>query len=429
MFILKEERKGLISKMKPIFINNLTPQGDSPINNLNLQGDSEIQKGKRKEKDFSSYQCYHCDNMGHIAKNFPSRREEYKKRNIKRHHAHAVEDDEPPKKVTEEEIEDYVLFSALLGSVIPGEDTWLIDIGASKNMTGQRDILSSFKEKDFPQKVSLGDDYQYPIKGMGESTYKLDSGTPMRMKDVLYIPGLTKNLLSISTLNKKGFRVSFIDGEVIMWPKGKTIEDAIIIETKEGGLYKLKGHLDVALTHSTESPCELWHRKLANINYKALPYVRKVVKGLPEFKVDHEGVCKGCAQGKNIKNPFPKSDSKAEGILELIHSDVCGPMPSTSLSGYVYYVSFIDDYSRKTWFYFKAFILNLFERKIKIPRSNNGGEYTSKEFVRFCRDAEIKRKLTTPYNPQQNGVVERKNRTIMEVVKTMIHDQDLPMHL
>jgi hypothetical protein len=206
--------------------------------------------------------------------------------------------------------------------------------------------------------------------------YKLDSRTPMKMKDVLYVPGLTKNLLSISALDKKGFRVAFIDGEVLMWPKGKTIHDAIVIGTKEGGLYKLKGHLDASLTHSTEIPCELWHRRLAHINYKALPYVIKVVTSLPKFKIDHEGVCKGCAQGKNIKNPFPKSDSKAKGILELIHSYVCGPMPSTSLSGYVYYVSFIDDYSCKTWVYFlkskdevfgkfkdfKALIENLSER-------------------------------------------------------------------
>jgi hypothetical protein len=84
-------------------------------------------------------------------------------------------------------------------------------------------------------------------------------------------------------------------------------------------LYKLKGHLDVSLTLSTEIPCELWHRRLAHINYKALPYVRKVVIGLPELKVDHESVCKGCAQGNNVKNPFPKSNSKAEGILELVH--------------------------------------------------------------------------------------------------------------
>jgi hypothetical protein len=247
-----------------------------------------------------------------------------------------------------EQIEYYVLISALLGSVSHVEDTWLIDSGASNHMTSQRDILSCLTEKNFPQKFTLGDDYQYPIKGVGESNYKLDSGTPIKMKDVLYVPGLKKKLLSISALDKKGFRVVFIDGEVIMWPKGKNIEDAIVIGTEEGGLYKLKDHLEAALTHSIENPCELWHRRLSHINYKALPYVSKVDTGLPEFKVDHEGVCNGCAQRKNIKNPFPKRDSKAEGVLELIHSYVCGQMPSTSISGYVYYVSFIDDYSRKT---------------------------------------------------------------------------------
>jgi hypothetical protein len=170
----------------------------------------------------------------------------------------------------------------------------------------------------------------------------------MKMKDVLYVQSLTKNLLSISALEKKDFIFAFIYGEFLMWPKGKTMEEAIFIGKEEGGLYKLKGHSEAALTHSIENPCEIWNRILDHINYKALPYVRKTVTGLPEFKVDHEGVCNGSAQGKNIKNPFPKRDSKAEGVLELIHSYVCGPMPSTSISGYVYYVSFIDDYSRKT---------------------------------------------------------------------------------
>jgi hypothetical protein len=157
----------------------------------------------------------------------------------------------------------------------------------------------------------------------------------MRLKGVLYVPGLKKNLLSISSLDKKGFRVAFIDGKFLMWYKGKTIEEVVVIGIKEGGLYKLKGHSDVALTHSTKSHCELWHRRLAHIKYKELPYVSKVVKGLPELKVDHEGVCKGCAQGKNIKNPFPKNDNNTEVILELVHSYVCHPMPSTSLSEYV----------------------------------------------------------------------------------------------
>jgi hypothetical protein len=117
-------------------------------------------------------------------------------------------------------------------------------------------------------------------------------------------------------------------------------------------LYKLKGHSEAAMTHAIENACELWHRILAHINYKALLYICKVVTSLLELKGDHEGICNGCAQGKNIKNHFLKRGSKAEGVLELIHSDLCGLMPSSSISGYVYYVSFIDDYSRKTWIYF-----------------------------------------------------------------------------
>jgi hypothetical protein len=77
-----------------------------------------------------------------------------------------------------------------------------------------------------------------------------------------------------------------------------------------------------------------------------------MVTGFPKIQVDHEGTCKGCTQGKNMKNLFPSSDSKAKGVLDIMHSDVCGPMSTTSLSGYVYYVSYIDDFSRKTWIYF-----------------------------------------------------------------------------
>jgi hypothetical protein len=156
-------------------------------------------------------------------------------------------------------------------------------------MMGQRDTLSCISEKKFSQKVTLGDDYQYPIKGMGESNYKLNSGNSLKLKDVLYVLRLTNNLLSISALEKKGFRVAFIDGEVLMWAKGETLNEAIIIGSEENGLYKLKGHSEAATTHAIENSCELWHRRLAHINYKALPYICKAVIGLP----DHEGVCNG----------------------------------------------------------------------------------------------------------------------------------------
>ena len=110
----------------------------------------------------------------------------------------------------------------------------------------------------------------------------------------------------------------------------------------------MKGHTNSTLVTSSINPCELWHIRLPHVHYKALPIVSKVVTSLPEIQIEHEGVCKVYEQGKNNKNPYPKSDSKAKGILDIIHLDICGPMQTTSLSSYVYYASFIDDYSHKT---------------------------------------------------------------------------------
>ena len=138
----------------------------------------------------------------------------------------------------------------------------------------------------------------------------------------------------------------------------------------------------------------------------------KLLKVFHKIQEKHEGVCTGCAKGKNTKKTFPSRERKAKGILEIIHSDVCGPMPSSSLSGYVYYVSFIDDFSRKTWIYFmknkdevfskfkefKSLIENHIEKKIKTSQSDNGREFTSNEFKHLCKESGIKRELSTPYN-------------------------------
>ena len=88
------------------------------------------------------------------------------------------------------------------------------------------------------------------------------------------------------------------------------------------------------MVHDTVEPNELWHRNLAHVNYRELPLARKSIEGLPKIQAKHDGVCKGCAKGNNTKKTFPSSESKAKGILEIIHSDVCGLMSSSSLSGY-----------------------------------------------------------------------------------------------
>src|SRR5713101_6838357 len=168
-----------------------------------------------------------------------------------------------------------------MGNIAHARNDWLIDSGDSKHMTRFKESFVKLSEHESPHKVKLGDDYQYPIKGKGESSYKLDSRMSMTMKEVLFVTGLKKNLLSIYVLDAKGMRVAFIDGQVIMWPKGKTINDVVVIGEQEGGLYKLKGHPEQALIHDTVEPNELWHRRLAHVHYRALPIARKAV---PEFQ-------------------------------------------------------------------------------------------------------------------------------------------------
>lgn len=157
----------------------------------------------------------------------------------------------------------------------------------------------------------------------------------------------------------------------------------------------------------------------------------------------HNEVCKGCLLGKIVKKSFPSSNKRSKEVLELVHSNIFGPMSSPSLSGYLYYVIFIDDFSRKTWIYFlktkketfikfqefKAFVEKQTGKHIRALRTNNGREFESHYFDDFCKEAGIKRQWTVPYNPQQNGIVERKNRTICEAAKAMMLDQDLPNSL
>ena len=115
----------------------------------------------------------------------------------------------------------------------------------------------------------------------------------MTMKEVLFVPGLKKNLLSISTLDAKGMRVAFVDVQVLMWPKGKTIDDAVVIGKQEGGLYKLKGHPEQSLVHDIVEPNELWHRRLHmcitenyHLQAKLLKVFQKFKQNMMEFAKD-----------------------------------------------------------------------------------------------------------------------------------------------
>jgi hypothetical protein len=218
------------------------------------------------------------------------------------------------------EIISLLHYSALIGTI--EDDMWIIDNGSSRNMMGDQAKISNLNERKTSYKVELGDKSTYHVEGFGQASIKLESGNHVHLRNVLYVPGLEKNLVSISCLEDKGNRIAFMDGKVLSWHKNSSIEDARVIGSREGNLYRLPEQNEEALVHDEVNPNELWHRRYTHINYQALPFHRKMVEGIPELKSTHEGICKGCALGKNIKKPFPSSDNRSKEILDLIHSYV-----------------------------------------------------------------------------------------------------------
>jgi hypothetical protein len=268
----------------------------------------------------------------------------------------------------------------------------------------------------------------------------------MTLIDVLYVLGFKKNLVSVSTIQEKSYEVFFCDGKVLPFPRGSSITSAKVIGTRHERLYKFLFQPVRELIHSTSSSsdlCELWNKRMAHFHHGSLRVLREMVTGVPHFSSEHHELCKGCSLGKYTKTSLPRSDSREAGILDLKNSDVCGPMSLTSLTGSLYYVVFIDDFSQKSWIVFmktkgqvfiwfqefKALVENQIGMKIRVLSSDNGGKYTSKELMDFCAGEGIRRELTVPYNLQQNGFVERKNRAIVGASRATLHHLGLPFFL
>nr|KYP55958.1 Retrovirus-related Pol polyprotein from transposon TNT 1-94 [Cajanus cajan] len=185
-----------------------------------------------------------------------------------------------------------------------------------------------------------------------------------------------------------------------------------------------------------------WHLRFGHLHFGGLAeqVKKEMVFGLRKMEFEKR-FCEECVIGKQARTSFPRSSEyRAKEQLGLIHTDLCGPITPESFSGKKYFVSFIDDFSRKTWVYFLKEKLEVFEtfkkfkvmvgketsKVIKAVRSDRRGEFTSVEFNKYCEEHGIKRFLTAPYFPQQNGVAERKNRTILDMVRSMLKGKNMP---
>ncbi|KAE8732649.1 hypothetical protein F3Y22_tig00001818pilonHSYRG00071 [Hibiscus syriacus] len=193
---------------------------------------------------------------------------------------------------------------------------------------------------------------------------------------------------------------------------------------------------------SLSDQMQLWHFRYGHLGFGGLQTLKwkNMVVGLPQFSCP-TNVCEECVLSKQHRESFPKGKSeRARNLLEIVHSDICGPINPISNGGKCYLITFIDDLSRKIWVDFlqeKSEALTAFKRfkaivekevghSIQVLRTDHGGEYNSHDFTQFCEEHGIKRQLTAAYTPQQNGVSERKNRTIFNMVRSLLQRSKVP---
>jgi transposase InsO family protein len=185
----------------------------------------------------------------------------------------------------------------------------------------------------------------------------------------------------------------------------------------------------------------LWHRRMGHMHFDNLVKVnkREAVREMPQITKPTNTLCKHCQQGKQTKTRFKSKEYSTTKPLEIVHTDLVGPTTTKVLKGERYFMLLVDDYTRMTAVCFlknkseafenfkiyKEMVENEMDSRIKCLRSDNGGEFTSKEFMDYYNNHGIKRQFFVARTPQQNGVVERKNRTVQEMARTMIMDSKL----
>lgn len=189
------------------------------------------------------------------------------------------------------------------------------------------------------------------MKGIRSTLLEIKSNGIIHINNILYVLGLKKILLSISCLEDKGDGIYFVDGKVLVLGNGSSIEHAKIIGIRERTLYWLLTSLPQYLIHLDVIPSKLWNIKYVHLHYNIFPSLNQIVIGIPKLKEDRQGIYKGFALGKNVKKPFARKGTRSKEILDLKHSNMCGPMAIKSLGGHQYMWLFIDDFSRKPWLY------------------------------------------------------------------------------
>nr|GEV42247.1 putative ribonuclease H-like domain-containing protein [Tanacetum cinerariifolium] len=329
------------------------------------------------------------------------------------------------------------------------KDKGFIDSGCSRHMTGNMSYLSDFEELNGGYVAFGGNPKGDKISGKGKiRTGKLD------FDDVYFVKELKFNLFSVLQMCDKRNSVLFTDIEfLVLSPEFKLPnENQVLLRVpRENNMYNVNlknivpsGDLTCLFAKATIDESNLWHRRLGHINFKTIKKLVKgnLVRGLPTKVFENDNTCVACKKGKQHRASCKTMPvSSINQPLYRLHMDLFGSTFVKILNKKSYCLVIIDDYSRFTWVFFldtkdktspilKTFITGLenhLSLKVKIIRSDNGTEFKNHDLNQFCGMKLIKREFSVPRTPQQKGIAERKNRTLIEAARTIMADSLLPI--
>ena len=373
-----------------------------------------VRDEKRSKGEFKG-KCYKCSMVGHYAKQCQAKEKKQSKSQL--------------------------MNAVATGKFVQAKQSklnWCFDSGATAHMCCEKELFTTFKEHN--ESISLAGDQQIVAKGKGDVEIILNN-IRLIFQNVLYSPELHMNFISISRAVENGLTVHF-NNKVAEIKRG---DGSVVLRAqKYNNLYVANCNMERLCV--ADNTLQLWHSRFGHLNMKTLQEMSKksLVQGLPSKSAADSSPCKTCMLSKVHAIPFPQeATNRTTSCLELVHSDVCGPFQTNSLGGSKYFVTFIDDYTRRIFVYFikaKSEVFQCFKkfkqhvekqsgRSVKALRSDNGREYVNGEFNEFLVKNGIARQLTVPYSPQQNGVAERANRTLVEMARSMLVESKMSQNL
>lgn len=412
-----------------------------------FEQDKEMRESPTEGKAFNSIGEIICDNCGKPGHKWRKCRKKLKDYLQRRK-------DNYSRSKPEKQVNEITMFTAMDDEINHAmeqkeeELTWILDSGATNHITGDRNCFVTYQTVS--NGVVLPDGSRVISKGRGEVNLDIISATGtsrVKLLNVLYIPDIKKNIMSVTTMIANGARLEMSNDStdlIIKDNKGKRLITAKL----KNRLYTIRStassqnSLNAIGNEDKVTELYKWHCRLGHMSDK---YVKEIVNsdavdGVPTLDAQLTlPACDSCLTTKNTRKPFNGTRPETIKCLERVHSDFAGPIDPPTPDGHIGYVSFIDDYSNFQRIYlvkakyeifdrcreYKAWAENITGNQLKALRVDNGGEYHSHRFQEWAKKQGIEVESTAPYSPQQNGVAERFNRTVLEMARAMMKHSGL----